>query len=57
MTDFEVERIAAFSTNMGGNPAGVVIASELPPENDMQRIAAKVGYAETAFAASLRRPP
>ncbi|MGB0926751.1 MAG: PhzF family phenazine biosynthesis protein [Pikeienuella sp.] len=51
MTDFEVERIAAFSTNMGGNPAGVVIASELPPENDMQRIAAKVGYAETAFAA------
>jgi len=46
-------RIAAFSDgNAGGNPAGVVIESELPPGVKMQAIAAEVGFSETAFAAA-----
>ena len=45
-------RIAAFSDgNAGGNPAGVVIADNLPPVADMQQIAKDIGYSETAFAA------
>ena len=48
----EIQRIAAFSQNgEGGNPAGVVIADQLPSARDMQRIAAEVGYSETVFAA------
>lgn len=48
----EVQRIAAFSDGQaGGNPAGVVITDALPPEPEMQRIAAEVGFSETAFAA------
>lgn len=44
-------RIAAFSdSGQGGNPAGVMIADKLPAEAEMQRIAAQVGYSETAFA-------
>jgi PhzF family phenazine biosynthesis protein len=47
-----VQRLAAFTTDpIGGNPAGVVIDSEHPPEKEMQRIAAEVGYSETAFLA------
>jgi PhzF family phenazine biosynthesis protein len=47
-----VQRIAAFSDGlMGGNPAGVVITEALPADSEMQRIAAEVGYSETAFAA------
>ncbi|MCE8514438.1 PhzF family phenazine biosynthesis protein [Ruegeria pomeroyi] len=47
-----VDRIAAFSDGaLGGNPAGVVIADQMPAEEEMQRIAAEVGYSETAFAA------
>lgn len=46
-----VERIAAFSdAGEGGNPAGIVIADQFPPESEMRRIAAEVGYSETAFA-------
>ncbi|WP_049622926.1 PhzF family phenazine biosynthesis protein [Frateuria defendens] len=45
-------RIAAFSNGMtGGNPAGVHLDASLPPEAEMQRIAAEVGFSETAFAA------
>lgn len=51
MTIANVERIAAFSTETGGNPAGVLIGDTLPSSDDMQAIAAVVGYAETAFAA------
>jgi PhzF family phenazine biosynthesis protein len=48
----DVERIAAFSDgDSGGNPAGVVIAETLPAEAEMRRIAAAVGFSETAFAA------
>jgi PhzF family phenazine biosynthesis protein len=46
-----VQRIAAFSDgNVGGNPAGVVIADAFPDDAGMQRIAADVGFSETAFA-------
>lgn len=47
-----VQRIAAFSDNgAGGNPAGVMLTDTLPDTDTMQRIAAEVGYSETAFAA------
>ncbi len=46
-----VLRIAAFSDgNTGGNPAGVMLADEFPGDAEMQRIAAEVGFSETAFA-------
>jgi PhzF family phenazine biosynthesis protein len=45
-------RIAAFSDGAsGGNPAGVALCETLPAVADMQRIAADVGFSETAFAA------
>ncbi len=47
-----LRRIAAFSDGRtGGNPAGVLIAPGLPDAATMQRIAAEVGFSETAFAA------
>jgi PhzF family phenazine biosynthesis protein len=50
----EVLRIAAFSDGAsGGNPAGVVIAGALPHETTMRRVAADVGFSETAFAAPM----
>jgi PhzF family phenazine biosynthesis protein len=46
-----VRHIAAFSDGLkGGNPAGVVICEVLPTALEMQRIAAGVGFSETAFA-------
>lgn len=49
-----LHRIAAFSDgDTGGNPAGVWIGDTLPGAVDMQRIAAEVGFSETAFAAPL----
>lgn len=48
-------RLAAFSSDPeGGNPAGVWIGESLPSEAEMQRIAADVGYSETAFVAPAR---
>ena len=48
-----VLRIAAFSDeDVGGNPAGVMISDNLPNDSEMQRIAAMVGFSETAFAAT-----
>lgn len=45
-------RYAAFTdTPSGGNPAGVWIGEQLPAAHEMQRIAAQVGYSETAFLA------
>ena len=47
----DILRIAAFSDgDTGGNPAGVVIGAAHPPEDEMRRIAAQLGYSETAFA-------
>ena len=48
----ELLRLAAFTTDpAGGNPAGVWIGEALPSEDEMQRLAAEVGYSETAFLA------
>ncbi len=48
----ELLRLAAFTLDAaGGNPAGVWIGPVLPAPADMQRIAAEVGYSETAFLA------
>ncbi len=45
-------RLSAFTTTpTGGNPAGVWIGDQLPGPDEMQRIAAEVGYSETIFAA------
>ena len=47
-----VLKIAAFSDgDAGGNPAGVWIGERFPADAEMQRIAADVGFSETAFAA------
>jgi PhzF family phenazine biosynthesis protein len=47
----KVQKIAAFSDgNAGGNPAGVAICEVFPEAANMQRIAAQVGFSETAFA-------
>jgi PhzF family phenazine biosynthesis protein len=43
-------RYAAFTTTpSGGNPAGIWIGDRLPPDPEMQRIAAEVAYPETIF--------
>ena len=50
MHDVEILRYAAFSTRPdGGNPAGVVLDAAGLTDDDMQRIAAEVDFAETAF--------
>jgi PhzF family phenazine biosynthesis protein len=47
-----LHRVAAFTTDpAGGNPAGVWIGDALPDAATMQRIAADVGFSETAFVA------
>ncbi|MCV2360734.1 PhzF family phenazine biosynthesis protein [Paucibacter sp. TC2R-5] len=44
-------KISAFSDGQaGGNPAGVLIAPQLPADAEMQRIAADLGFSETVFA-------
>lgn len=46
----EVLRLAAFAAEPGGgNPAGVVLDASALTDAEMQKIAADVGYAETAF--------
>jgi len=50
-------RLSAFTRDpAGGNPAGVWIGSALPDAAGMQRIAADVGYSETAFIAPASGP-
>lgn len=47
-------KISAFSDgNSGGNPAGVALLDEMPSAAQMQKIAADVGFSETAFATRL----
>ncbi len=47
----DVQKISAFSDGeRGGNPAGVWVGDTFPDAADMQRIAAEVGFSETAFA-------
>ena len=48
----QLRRMTAFTTSPGGgNPAGVWIGDTLPPDPEMQRIAAETGYPNTAFLA------
>lgn len=50
-----LRRMAAFTTNPAhGNPAGVWIGEALPSSEEMQRIAADVGFSETAFISPAR---
>ena len=52
MTSGSLYRLSAFSTcPQGGNPAGVWIGDTLPSIKVMQKIAADVGFSETAFVA------
>jgi len=52
MTSGTLYRLAAFTTTAdGGNPAGVWVGDTLPDPDVMQRIAAEVGFSETAFVA------
>ncbi|MDJ0907642.1 MAG: PhzF family phenazine biosynthesis isomerase [Woeseiaceae bacterium] len=54
MTEGSLHRLAAFADAPGGgNPAGVWTGEALPSVEEMQRIAADVGYSETAFVAPL----
>jgi PhzF family phenazine biosynthesis protein len=47
-----LHRLSAFTRSpSGGNPAGVWVGDALPDGATMQRIAAEVGYSETAFVA------
>ncbi|NUT34173.1 MAG: PhzF family phenazine biosynthesis isomerase [Hamadaea sp.] len=53
----EVLRYAAFTTDPdAGNPAGVVLDASGLADGEMQRIAADVGYSETAFLSPLDTP-
>ncbi len=52
MTNDSLQKLAAFTSDpAGGNPAGVWIGDDLPSTETMQRIAADVGFSETAFVA------
>lgn len=52
MSSGTLHRLTAFTTDpAGGNPAGVWIGDALPDPATMQRIAAEVGFSETAFVA------
>ncbi len=47
-----LHRLSAFTTDpKGGNPAGVWVGESLPSPDVMQRLAAEVGFSETAFVA------
>lgn len=53
-----VQRYAAFTSDpAGGNPAGVVLDADDLDAASMQRIAADVGYSETAFVLRHDRQP
>ena len=56
MTDVEVLRMAVFTDRPeGGNPAGVVLDAGSLSEDEMLRIAADVGFSETAFVTARAR--
>jgi PhzF family phenazine biosynthesis protein len=49
----ELLRLTAFTLDpRGGNPAGVWLGEPLPDPTEMLRIAAEIGYSETAFLAA-----
>ncbi len=46
----DLARLSAFSfRDTGGNPAGVVFLTDFPDDAEMRRVAADIGYSETAF--------
>ena len=48
---FDIQKLSSFSDGQsGGNPAGVFIGQDLPSAQNMQEIAAEVGFSETVFA-------
>ncbi len=48
--EIKVYTLNAFAkTDHGGNPAGVVLDADILSVDDMQKIASKVGFSETAF--------
>lgn len=48
-----MRRLAAFTLDpAGGNPAGVLVSPVHPLDDEMQQIAAEIGYSETAFVAA-----
>ena len=52
MTHGTLHRLSAFADGgSGGNPAGVWVGETLPDPETMLRIAAEVGFSETAFVA------
>lgn len=52
MSDQRLRKYTAFTSDpSGGNRAGVWVGDELPDSDYMQRIAAEVGFSETAFIA------
>ncbi len=52
ITSGTLRKLTAFTTDPnGGNPAGVWIGAQLPEATEMQRVAAEVGFSETAFIA------
>lgn len=54
----DVLRYAAFTSDpAGGNPAGIVLHADELRDDEMQRIAADVGYSETAFLFRADRTP
>ena len=54
MSNENLYRYSAFSIDpTGGNPAGVWVGEALPDTAVMQRIAAEVGFSETAFVAPI----
>jgi PhzF family phenazine biosynthesis protein len=56
-TDPEILQYAAFThRGAGGNPAGVVLDASLLSDDTMLRIAADLGYSETAFVVGARGP-
>ena len=51
LQNMNIAKISAFSDGeFGGNPAGVMLTDEMPTASEMQKIAAEVGFSETAFA-------
>ena len=50
----DILRYSAFTTDpAGGNPAGVVLDVAGASDAEMQKVAAEVGYSETAFLTSM----
>jgi len=53
-----IQRYAAFTADpSGGNPAGIVLDASGLSEAEMLKIAAEVGYSETAFVVARVQPP